>query len=119
MSCTELLPNHSSGMPTSEAVLPLLVFTAYFVTYSATQCGRWRLLLRNMMEPARIVRCFVRTASAVDMFQCLAVLIFSYLDLSFALGIITFVLFDGYPPKSESEELCGTEIARWAAGASP
>merc|ERR1719247_786606 len=85
------------------------------------QSGMVRTLvpfLRDLQEPVRIVRGFLRTASVYDLVQCLAVLIFSYLDLSFALGILTFLLFEGYPPKGEREELCGTEIARWAAAAS-
>jgi hypothetical protein len=105
----------------SDAALPLAVFIAYAVVCAEGQIGMLRTLLtllRDLREPMRIVRGFVRTASVSDVVQCLAVLIFSYLDLSFALGILTFLLFEGYPPKGEREELCGTEIARWAASAS-
>merc|ERR1719258_651910 len=121
MICTELVPNHFPSVATSNAALPLVVFIAYVVICSGTQSGMVRslvALLRDLREPVRIVRGFMRTASVYDIVQCFAVLIFSYLDLSFALGILTFLLFDGYPPKSEREELCGTEIARWAAAAS-
>merc|ERR1719174_2238124 len=122
MTCTELLPNHFRNVAASDAALPLIVFTAYVVICSGTQSGMVRSLLalgQDMQEPMRIVRGFVRTATVYDILQCLVVLVFSYLDFSFALGILTFILFEGYPPKGEREELCGTEIARWAAAAPP
>merc|ERR1719262_1797588 len=123
MTFTELLPNHLRSAVSSDAALPLVVLIAYVVLcYRHHAIGMLRTLLnllRDLKEPVKIVRSFVRTASVSDFVQCLAVLIFSYLDLSFALGILTFLLFEGYPPKGEREELCGTEIARWAAAASP
>jgi hypothetical protein len=121
MMCTELLPNHFRSVVSSDAALPLVVFIAYVVACAGVQSRMLRTLftlLGDLQNPLRIVRGFVRTASVSDVVQCLAVLIFSYLDLSFALGILTFLLFEGYPPKGEREELCGTEIARWAAAAS-
>merc|ERR1719171_2707347 len=121
MTCTELLPNHFRSLMSPDAALPLVVFIAYVVVCFGGQSGMLRTflaLLRDLQEPVRIVRVFMRTASVYDMVECLVVLIFSYLDLSFALGILTFLLFEGYPPKGEREELCGTEIARWASAAS-
>merc|ERR1719171_3290224 len=121
MTCTELLPNHFRSLMSPDAALPLVVFIAYVVVCFGAHTGMLRTLhalLRDLQQPLRIVRGFVRSASVSDVVQCLAVLIFSYLDFSFALGILTFLLFEGYPPKGEREELCGTEIARWATAAS-